>query len=583
MPSCRNGNLKVPAGGGILFGMSFTSANATASLPPTVNRPPRHYNLIVAGIFCLAGFLAFANLDNTPFWDDEAQVGIIARNLLEHGELTGWDGRNLYAYRNGTLLDRNLNVNNPPLQYYICAFAFDLFGVSTTAGRLPFVVLGLLALLALFLLLRLCFRRQPLFHLYALAAFAFSMPFILNIRQCRYYSLSMLSALLAFYFHRRLLRSRRWRDFLACTLCLIALFYGNYLLFAGFAAAMLVVHLLFHRTRLKRQELAKICACSAIFLLATLPFAISNTIWHRPDMASAPATLSERFILFWWHLRDLNRITVLPWMLLAAALVSQRFIRMRGMKLAWREWMTLGLSYVAALTILSPQPVAGATDADVRYLVPVYPLFIACGALVFWFIHRRWRRGWMLATALLAASLCSSIFTLAPRNLKPRWLLPAYIYEISHEFVTPVSATVEYLRQHAALDERVTTVPEFYNYPLMFYLGDRIRLSGTLTYETPLDRNRIRGLSPHQFVEETFPDWLISFGGQKSALDLLRFYSREHVEEGRQVRHRYELVERLPVYFWDTSRPELIWHTFGTKGEFDGASEGVYVFRRREK
>ena len=102
--------------------------------------------LIAILIFVSCTYLSLARLDNTYFWDDEAQTGIIARNLLSTGRLTGWDGRNLLAIRNGATLDKNLRSSYPPLPFLVTATSFVAFGPSTWAGRLPFVIAGLTGL-----------------------------------------------------------------------------------------------------------------------------------------------------------------------------------------------------------------------------------------------------------------------------------------------------------------------------------------------------------------------------------------------------------------------------------------------------
>ena len=44
----------------------------------------------------------------------------------------------------------------------------------------------------------------------------------------------------------------------------------------------------------------------------------------------------------------------------------------------------------------------------------------------------------------------------------------------------------------------------------------------------------------------------------------------------------YRLVETLDVYWFDTSRPELPYHSFGPIVDFDERLDAVYVFRRNE-
>ena len=97
-------------------------------------------------VIVLAGVLACAHLGRSASWDDEAQTGIIARNFLHTGQLTGWDGRNLFAYRNGALLNDQLRVIQPPVDILVTAGAFAVLGVSAWAGRLPFALAGILTL-----------------------------------------------------------------------------------------------------------------------------------------------------------------------------------------------------------------------------------------------------------------------------------------------------------------------------------------------------------------------------------------------------------------------------------------------------
>jgi len=140
------------------------------------------FKLIATLIFVSCAYLSFAGLDNTYFWDDEAQTGIIGRNLLSTGRLTGWDGRNLLAVRNGTILDKNLRFTYPPLPFLMTATSFLAFGPSTWAGRLPFVIAGLTGLAIFAFVLRYDFGKDQWLWVYALGVLAFSVVFLLHIR-----------------------------------------------------------------------------------------------------------------------------------------------------------------------------------------------------------------------------------------------------------------------------------------------------------------------------------------------------------------------------------------------------------------
>ena len=74
-----------------------------------------------------------------PSGTTKRDTALFARNLLKTGELTAWDGVNLNGYGFGMQLDENLNnPYMPPLQYYVAAMGFKIFGISTFAGRIPF-------------------------------------------------------------------------------------------------------------------------------------------------------------------------------------------------------------------------------------------------------------------------------------------------------------------------------------------------------------------------------------------------------------------------------------------------------------
>jgi len=136
-------------------------------------------------IIAAAGYLAFTRLDNTYFWDDEAQVAIIASNFLSTGRLTGWDGRNLMALRNGSVLREDLSTIDPPLDILLAAASFQWFGRSTWAGRFPFVLAGMASLIIFVFLLQDEFRGKTALQIYGLVLLAFSIVFLLHIRQCR--------------------------------------------------------------------------------------------------------------------------------------------------------------------------------------------------------------------------------------------------------------------------------------------------------------------------------------------------------------------------------------------------------------
>ena len=154
------------------------AANGAADGAGWLLWPPRMpKDVVAAGLFALIAYLAIVRLANTPFWDDEAQVAVVAKNFLATGHLSGWDGRNLLAYCNGALLDDKLRSINPPLDYLVTAASFRLFGTNTWAGRFPFVVAGLAALATFVLIVRREVRRDCWLWLCVLTTLGFSVVF----------------------------------------------------------------------------------------------------------------------------------------------------------------------------------------------------------------------------------------------------------------------------------------------------------------------------------------------------------------------------------------------------------------------
>ena len=66
------------------------------------------YTVLAAAALAVAAYLCVANLDYAARWHDEAPTAVIGRNLLEKGDITGWDGRNLVGGTNGRTLNDDL-------------------------------------------------------------------------------------------------------------------------------------------------------------------------------------------------------------------------------------------------------------------------------------------------------------------------------------------------------------------------------------------------------------------------------------------------------------------------------------------
>ena len=160
-------------------------------------------------------YLLLANLDYVGYWHDEAPTAVIGKNLLEQGDIVGWDGRNLVGGTHGRTLNADLRDTFPPLMYLLNAIGFWLFGYNEIGARGVHAFLGILALGFLFLLLRDFMRDSPRLLFFCFLFSAFSAQLLLFFRQSRYYAASILLLIASFYLYRRFWHSKQFA-LLAC-------------------------------------------------------------------------------------------------------------------------------------------------------------------------------------------------------------------------------------------------------------------------------------------------------------------------------------------------------------------------------
>jgi hypothetical protein len=536
--------------------------------------------IFVILLFVTVAYLSLHRLDNTSFWDDEADTGIIAKNFLLTGRLTGWDGRNLYAYRDGGALDENLRTRNAPLDILVCAASFKLFGISTWSGRIPFVLIGLLSLWIFMLIIKNDFGEDNWLWFYMMTVWALSVIFLLNIRQCRYYAPSLLFGLLSYYAWRQCLTSHRAHYFFLLSLSSILAFYTNPMLCAAFVMALGVVHLIFYRNAFSLREWKIMFLAISLFIILTAPYAIYYRIWEIPaSTQNIPTHLFQHHLfLIYWNLRDLNQMTAIPWMVFIGLIYL--YLRYRKTEPPLKtalEWATLSFLNMFFISLIGPMSIYNEILVDLRFLIISIPFLLGLVGLFLWYVHRsrRWAAG-----ILFAVILCTNLLTWTPTRWNFRWLLPAYLYEIHHDYPTPWSAAVDFLERNAKQDDLVMCIPDEYTYPVMFYTGNKIKFCCSLDSQAYLPLTTIKKLNAPLLLDENFPDWIILFGGQPFIFPTRIFLSRVHKENGINVQYSYILNKTLNIYWGDTSRPELPQHSFVPNTDFNPNIEAIYVLKK---
>lgn len=210
-------------------------------------------------------YLISARLDTVAFWEDEAHVAFIGRQLAHSGHVTLWDGRNLLPDK------RTRGGNERPLQVmeqldvFLVAVSFRAFGESNWSARLPFALCGIGALLVWWGVMVEEFHGEPLLQLYALAGNALSVNFILYCRNCRYYAASILCTGILFYAYRRYLDTRRFIHVSVGSLAASFLALSSVLNCATVLAAIFARHICFHRHECSRRDWLMLSSGAMIF------------------------------------------------------------------------------------------------------------------------------------------------------------------------------------------------------------------------------------------------------------------------------------------------------------------------------
>jgi len=270
------------------------------------------------------------------------------------------------------------------------------------------------------------------------------------------------------------------------------------------------------------------------------------------------------------NLREINLINIYPLGLFIILLALVAISKTREIRQPLGHFFLLSIGYVLIISLLTPQSPEFSSMADIRYLIPIFPFLIAINGCLLAYLHQRSIVIGLLAFILL---IISNIFSLHPYNRDFRWLLPAYIHEINNDYPTCYSMATDFLKKHASRDEYIFAYPNSRNFPLMFYLGDRLKVCCLLNKETILPREQINNLDSPLYIEDNQPDYFISFGFDNNSSTLIDLFAKAS-------KHQYKLVQILDVFSFDTSRPELFWHTFGPIENIDTRKDGVYIFRQ---
>ncbi len=576
------------------------------------------HTVLAAAVLAVAAYLCLANLDYAALWHDEAPTALIGRNLLQQGDIIGWDGRNLVGGTNGRTLNDDLRDVLPPLMYAVNAASFALFGVNETSARIAPALFGVLSLVLLYLLLRQHLRHHPRLILLCVLFAAWSPQLLLYFRQSRYYAFMALALIAAFCLYEAWWRSGRAWALGGLTLVAALAFFNHYV---GGAATMLALaawHLLFRgRETTPRQWLALAAGGGIVVVLGaaylgwvgllggersgfaaytgvvgleeyrgTVPppvlrLANGTRALFAADWVSWPLLLWFAGTLSWPFIGNLRRPRAArprgggrpkgargPRPRVAAKHGDRAAPAARRDDVpaaAVGRIVLAGALFALFSAALSPQPVWA---ADLRYYMGALPLLLPMKGLFVEWLWRRWRiAGGAALAVLLLSSAGAWPFNVPLVHTGERTLglhLPLFVQEIHRRYRDSIQVVSEYLLEHAEQDDLVY-VPRFSNREaLTFTTGHRVLYCCVLHDDSPLPPAAIARLGSHLAVRGTVPDWIVLFGEPDP----------EYLDK---ISDRFGVVAQLDVFHYPTQRPEINLHAFTP---LPARGFGVHILQR---
>ncbi len=461
--------------------------------------------LLVAGIVLL-----FAGLSDIYLWQDEAETAVISRHLLSYGLPLSTDGRDWVQQAPEAFWEFNRDyiwTYHPWLQHMLTAASFAVLGSTTLAARLPFVLAGLATLFALYYSV-LHWLRDTRTARVAAVLLLFCVPFLVLVRQCRYYALSALFTLLTVDSYLWLRLDRPWAVpyFVFSAVLLFHSFYPAF--FATLAA--LVAHTILTRSRLRIMPEGRVLVAFLAVALLVLPWLHLIPAWRTglSGLSSIGSTAEAQSHPAFWEfiLGYLGQyflyvtLWIAPLILALAGFLAWlrsrrprstdpapvpdqcKFLQMVG----WVILMNIGVLSVLDYTFF-------------RYLTHLMPLLLALLAVVVvWFVKRRPVLGYALLLVLVTGnglhilpygvvnavvSPQSPVWSKLVASPVTRWMaqIPAvrfrselwmYGQELTHSYQGPNEGLVAYLSTHAEPGQ--TVLVNYEDLPLQFYTDLRV-------------------------------------------------------------------------------------------------------------
>jgi hypothetical protein len=428
---------------------------------------------VLWAILLLASFLILCSLGDRCLWQDEAETVLLAQGILRSGLPIARNGDNVVSQLQGEEYGPDFVWRwSPWMQNYLAAGSMRLLGQTTFAARLPFAVLGILSVALTYVLARRLFGPPAIARLSALLL-VLSVPFLLHVRQARWYAPAYVLVALLFLFLLRIANRQRF-GIAGFVVTAVLFFHTNYFIAIGLLGAVAVAALL---CRPHKAFVARLSLAYAFCFLLTLPAALYFDVLgkpHRFTVKNAWDLLQVYTGYFATYLLPIPALAVLLLLLVQRGPVS-------GLHSGWKRNVCLLLIVCG----LYPVYLCVAPWGIFRYLSVLFPLAAILAAVVlYWIMSLSVRVGVLILVVLLATDVVHRLplgYLHAPATAYAdksaslgtvNFPLYGYLYEISHHVDDPEWVVAQYLLQHAAPHDVV--LASYGDLPLQFYTGLRV-------------------------------------------------------------------------------------------------------------
>jgi 4-amino-4-deoxy-L-arabinose transferase-like glycosyltransferase len=486
--------------------------------------------LFLVGMLLSAALLLFCRLDDAYLWQDEAETAIVSRNLLNYGLPLSTNGTNWVQQAPQMFIeftDDYVWIYHSWLQYAVTAASFALFGVTTFAARLPFVLVGLLTIYYFYGFVSRWLADTRIARV-ATLLLVFCIPFVLLLRQSRYYALAAFFTLLTVDAYLRLTNEGTRPDLQSgqtwavpyFVLSAVLLYHSHY---GAFFPTMVAVALDFVLSRPARRALRRLLMAFLLLAVLALPWARLMRVQNRGGPFQIDRFLSHigqysLYITAW-----LFPLVLVPFLLIAfirPSLGRDTVHHSQGHRLELSPGQTTFCRLVGLEILLTILPLSASAAFDwafFRYLAHLIPLLsILLAVVVVWFMERSTLIGYTLLTVLVVSNALhvlpyglpgvkgidwkelqpasppfqalDDVWAKAGRFRSDVWM---YAQELSHSYEGPNEGLVKYLSVHAQPGQ--TVVVNYEDLPLMFYTELRV----------------LGGLSGRGLADNAQPDWVI--------------------------------------------------------------------------